>query len=148
MCFIIFSKFGDVFSLSFLVHTDPTNSEGFTVLFSSNSKRVNCLANSIGCNYNLLKIIYLIIFVTQAILIALINLTVNIPHSSSGTFKCHSIGGGDLSKLKVMGRCSEGSHFLCTIFITESTHFLIDFPLTVSRNNCNLSKRFLSRSKS
>ena len=52
VCLIIFKRFGDVFSLSFLVHTDPTNSEGFTVLYNSNSNNVNCLANSMGWSCN------------------------------------------------------------------------------------------------
>jgi hypothetical protein len=50
VCLIIRSKLGEVCSLFFLVHTLPTNSEGFTALYSSNSSSVNCLAISIGCN--------------------------------------------------------------------------------------------------
>lgn len=48
VCLIIFSRFGLEVSLFFFVQTLPTSSEGFTVLYSSNSNTVNCLASSIG----------------------------------------------------------------------------------------------------
>lgn len=65
--------------------------------------------------------------------------------------RCHSVAGGDRSKLNVIGRCSDESLFrLWTIFMTESTHLRIDlqFSLTTLRKSSSFSSRLESRSKS
>lgn len=86
VCLIIFSRFGLDFSLSFFVHTAPTNSEGFIVLYKSNSNIVSCRASSTGCN-------------------------VSIPNSSSFCVRCHSIGGGGSSKANFINLRVSGSDY-------------------------------------